>query len=128
MFYTPSLFEPESFITLIKESFYLKKARYDVPESKYLAPETDVIISIVCEYYNVVFEDLLISRRGFFNKPRNVVIYLLRHIRGDDLNSIKEVFHINTYITVSSIVQKIAYMTKTDRKLGKEIQTLKEIK
>lgn len=122
----PSLFGPESFITLIKERFYLKKARYEVPESKHLAPEPGIIISIVCEYFNVVFDDLLVSRRGVFNKPRNVAIYLLRQIRGDDLNSIKEVFHINTYSTVSSIVQKIACMTKTDKKLGKEIQTLKE--
>ncbi|MBU3947426.1 MAG: transposase [Proteobacteria bacterium] len=122
----PSLFGPESFIAQIKEKYYLKKARYEVPESKHLAPEPDVIISIVCEYYNVVFEDLLISRRGVFNKPRNVAIYLLRQIRGDDLNSIKEVFHINTYSTVSSIVQKIACMTKADKKLRKEIQTLKE--
>ncbi len=59
----PSLFGPESFITLIKERFYLKKARYEVPESKHLAPEPGLIISIVCEYYNVVYDDLLISRR-----------------------------------------------------------------
>ncbi|MBU1056637.1 MAG: hypothetical protein KKC46_22820 [Proteobacteria bacterium] len=86
----------------------------------------DIIISIVCEYYKVVFDDLLISRRGLFIKPRNIATYLLRQIRGDDLNSIKEVFHINTYSTVSSIIQKIGCMTKTDRKLRKEIQTLKE--
>ena len=68
----------------------------------------------------------MISRRGVFNKPRNVAIYLLRQIRGDDLNSIKKEFKINAYSTVSSIVQKISRFTKTDGKLGKEVRILKE--
>jgi REP-associated tyrosine transposase len=121
-----SLFGSESFMTRIKEIFYLEKTKYEVPESKHLAPEPDVIIGAVCKYYKVAFDDLLISRRGVFNKPRNITIYLLRHIRGDDLNSIKNTFHINAYSTVSSIVQKIKRLTKTDRRLRKEVQTLRE--
>ena len=122
----PALFGPESFIFQIKEKFYLDKNRYEVPESKCLAPTSDVILDAVCKCYNVDAKDLLISRRGVVNKPRNVAIYLLRQIRGDDLNSIKKEFKINAYSTVSSIVQKISHLTKTDGRLGKEVQTLKE--
>ncbi len=122
----PSLFGPGSFISQIKEKYYLNKNKYEVPESKCLAPTPDVIIDAVCKYYNVDVKDLLISRRGVFNKPRNVAIYLLRQIRGDDLNSIKKEFKINAYSTVSSIVQKISRFTKTDGKLGKEVRILKE--
>ena len=32
---------------------------------------------------------MLVSRRGVFNKPRNVAIYLLRNIRGDNPNDKK---------------------------------------
>ena len=32
-----------------------------------------------------VTKDLVISRRGYFNEPRNVAIYLIRHLRGDKL-------------------------------------------
>jgi len=122
----PSLFGPESFISQIKEKYYLNKTRYEVPESKCLAPTPDVIIDAVCKYYNVYHKDLLIPRRGVFNMPRNVAIYLMRQMRGDDLNSIKKVFKINAYSTVSSIVHKISHLTKTDGKIGKEIQILKE--
>ena len=122
----PSLFGPKNFITQIKEKFYLNRNSYEVPESKRWAPTADVIIDAVCKYYNVAFNDLLISRRGVFNKPRNIAIYLLRQIRGDDLNSIKEIFRINTYSTVSSIVQKISRFIKTDRKIRKEVQVIKE--
>jgi putative transposase len=57
----PSLFGPESFVTHIRENFYLKKKRYEVPDSKSLAPAVDVIISAVCKYYGVTFDDLLVS-------------------------------------------------------------------
>jgi len=122
----PSLFGPESFISQIKEKFYLKKNRYEVPESKCLAPTPDVIINAVSKYYNSDVKKLLISRRGVINKPRNIAIYLLRQIRGDDLNRIKKEFNINAYSTVSSIIQKTSHLVKTDGKIGKEIQALKE--
>ncbi len=121
----PSLFGPESFISQIRERYYLKKNSYEVPESRQLAPEPDAIIDAVCRYYKVDFDDLLISRRGFFNTPRNVAIYLLRHLRGDDLNSIREIFLINTYSTVSSIVQKTGRLKTKDKKIRKDIQMLK---
>lgn len=121
----PSLFGPERFISQIRESYYLKKNSYEVPESRRLAPGPDAIIGAVCEYYKVGFDDLLISRRGFFNTPRNLAIYLLRQIRGDDLNSIKKLFQIKTYSTVSSIVQKTAHRNTTDRKIRRDIKALK---
>ena len=121
----PSLFGPGDFINQIRERYYLKKNSYEVPESRRLAPEPEAIIGAVCQYYKVEFDDLLNTRRGVFNTPRNVAIYLLRHIRGDELNSIKELFQINTYSTVSSNVQKIAHLKTTDKKTRKDIQAIK---
>jgi len=122
----PSLFGPENFITQIRERYYLRKNSYEVPESRQLAPDADVVIRAVCDNYNVGLDDLLISRRGHFNAPRNVAIYLLRHLRGDDLNSIKDAFQIKTYSTVSSIVQKTAHLKATNRKIRKDIQSIKK--
>jgi REP element-mobilizing transposase RayT len=121
----PSLFGPENFISQIRERYYFRKNSYEVSEAKQLAPEADAIIKAVSDYYKVGFDDLLISRRGYFNAPRNVAIYLLRHLRGDDLNSIKDVFQIKTYSTVSSIVQKTALLKATNRKVRKDIQLIK---
>ena len=121
----PSIFGPESFITKIREKYYFIKTDYEIPESKSLAPSSDDIISAICGYYNVSFNELLVTRRGVFNKPRNVAIYLLRNIRGDNLNDIKNIFQINAYSTVSSIIQTVSKMNKFDRKFRQQIEAIK---
>ena len=90
---TLSLFGPENFITAIKEKYYFKKKNYEVPESKNLAPTSDAIISAVCEHYGVSFNELLITRRGILNEPRNIAVYLIRQIRDENLNSIGELLN-----------------------------------
>ena len=117
----PSIFGPENFIAQIKERFYFSKTDYEIPESKTLAPSADDIIAAICSYYNVAFNDLLVSRRGFFNKPRNVAIYLMRNIRGDNLNDIRSCFQINAYSTVSSVIQKVAKLNKSDRSIRQQV-------
>ncbi len=80
---------------------------------------------MICGHYDVSFSELLESRRGVFNKPRNVAIYLLRNLRGDNLNDIKNIFQINAYSTVSSIIQTVSRLTKSDRKFRQQIEELK---
>jgi putative transposase len=120
----PSFFGPESFITGIKEKYYFKKKSCEIPESKSLAPTSDSIISLVCEHYGVSFNELLITRRGIFNEPRNIAVYLLRHIRGENLNNISELFNIKAYSTVSSIIRKVSSLKKCDKKLKKRIDNI----
>lgn len=122
----PSFFGPESFITGIKEKHYFKKKNYEVPESKNLAPTSDSIISAVCEHYRVSFNDLLITRRGIFNEPRNIAVYLLRQIRGENLSSIGEQFNIKAYSTVSSILRRVARLKKYDRKIKSRIEKIQD--
>ena len=62
----PSIFGPESFIRHIKEEFYSKKKSFEVPESKKLAPDADMIIQEVCEYYDVFL------KRYVYNQKRMV--------------------------------------------------------
>lgn len=121
----PALFGPANFLTQIKEKYYFQKKSYEVPESKQLAPATDTIINAVCEFYDVTYDDLLTTRRGVFNKPRNIAIFLLRQLRGDELNCIKTMFQINTYSTVSSAIQKVSGLVKNDRKIRKEVRLIK---
>lgn len=120
----PSIFGPESFVTKIKESYYFKKKDYEIPESKKLAPTAAMVIEAVCDHYKVSFSDLLISKRGYFNKPRNVGIYLLRQNRGENLYSIGAMFDIRAYSTVSSIIRRVARLKKHDRKIRKQIEQI----
>jgi REP element-mobilizing transposase RayT len=122
----PSFFGPESFITEIKEKYYFKKKSREVPESKSLAPTSDIIISSVCKNYGISFNELLITRRGISNEPRNIAVYLLRQIRGDSLNSIGKFFNIKSYSTVSSILGRVSSLRKHDKKIKKQIEKIQE--
>jgi len=122
----PSFFGPESFITGIKEKYYFKKKSYEIPEIKSLAPTSDMIIFAVCENYGVSFNELLITRRGTFNEPRNIAVYLLRQIRGENLNDIGELFNIKAYSTVSGIIRRISRLKKYNRKIKKHIEKIQD--
>ena len=104
---------------LIKSSF--KKKSLEIPELKKLAPNVDIIIQEVCKYYSVSFKDLLITKRGWLNKPRNIAIYLIRFMRSEQLLKIADIFNIRGYSTVSSIIQRIGDSRKKDTKIFKEI-------
>lgn len=120
----PSVFGPESFMTRIKEQYYFKKKNYEVPDSKKLAPKARTIISAVCDYYAVSFDDLLMTRRGIFNEPRSVTVYLLRHLRGESLKGIGNHFNIKAYSTVSSIIRRVSRLKETDKGLEKRLRDL----
>jgi chromosomal replication initiation ATPase DnaA len=51
-------------------------------------------ILAVRQHFVVSFNELLITRRGNFNGPRNIAVYLLRQIRGENLNNIGEQFKV----------------------------------
>ncbi len=120
----PSFFGPKSFITGIKEKYYFKEKSYEIPESKSPALTCDSIISLVCEHYGVSFNELLITRRGIFNEPRNIAVYLLRQMRGENLNDIRNLFNIKAYSTVSSIIRRVSGLKKSDGKLKKRIENI----
>ncbi|MCP3892618.1 MAG: transposase, partial [Desulfobulbaceae bacterium] len=84
----PSLLGPERFTTKIRKEFYFKKKSREIPESKQLAPTPNIILEEVCHYYNVTPDELRITRRGWFNRPRNVAIYLIRMLCAKKLTDI----------------------------------------
>ena len=120
----PALMGSDDFVDKIKTIFYSKKRHVEVPESKSLAPETSRIIEEVCKFYNVNRDDLLSSRRGHFNEPRNVTIYLIRSLRHETLREVGESFGIDRNSTVSSIVERLKTEAKRNKKLKKRIEKL----
>jgi len=69
---------------------------------------------------------MLKTRRGSFNEPRNVAVYLLRHMRGESLENIGKQFNIRAYSTVSSIIRRVSRLKKGDRKMRNQICTIKD--
>jgi hypothetical protein len=70
------------------------------------------------------FIELLISRRGYFNEPRNVAIYVIRHIRGDKLKEVGGLFGISKNSTISSIDRRLKGEMKSNKRLKKAIEKI----
>jgi hypothetical protein len=123
----PIMMGSKHFMDKVKEMFFPNKRHEDVPESRSLAPEVNKIIKEVCKFYNVKNQELFTSRRGSFNEPRNVAIYLIRNLRGETLKGVGEVFGINRNSTVSSVVVRLNSEIKKNKKIKKRVEDLKAI-
>jgi len=117
----PSCLGPAEFIDRVKGQYYELKTSDEIPQARALAPDKDQIIEIVCSYYQIKPEDLFVSKRGCFNEPRNVGIYLFRKLRQDHLKEIGESFRIKKYSSVSSIIERLKARMNADRKLKSRV-------
>ena len=67
---------------------------------------------------------MLVSKRGLFNEPHNVAIYLNRRLRGDSLKHIAEQFQVKKYSSVSSVIERMKAAIENDRRLRSRIENL----
>ena len=78
----PSILGSEDFINRVKEKFFLKKIDDEIPQAKELAPDVDRIKTVICQFYKISNSELLSAKRGVFNEPRNVAVFLTRRLTG----------------------------------------------
>ncbi|UCG66506.1 MAG: transposase [Deltaproteobacteria bacterium] len=123
----PPVLGSKKFIDKVKNLFFSDKSHEEIPEAKILAPDPDRILGAVSNLYNVGMDDLVRSRRGYFNEPRNVAIYLTRRLRGDTLKVVGEVFGINKNSTVSSSVDRVKYEMTRDKGIRLRVEELIKI-
>lgn len=123
----PAMLGSLDFINKVKEKFFSEKTDDEVPQSRELAPDPYQIQKIVCEYYGIDREKLLLSRRGIFNEPRNMAIYLTRRFRGDSLKQIGQHFQLKKYSSVSSIIARTNQAVSKDKKLRNRLEQLVSI-
>jgi REP element-mobilizing transposase RayT len=114
----------EKFIEKIKRNFFSEKGYIETPQAKELSPGFERINIEVCQLYKVDQVILFTSKRGEFNKPRNVAIYLARRLRRGTLEEIGKFFGIEKYSSVSSIVERIKNHLQVDKILAKEVEIL----
>ncbi len=120
----PPVIGSKGFVDRIKKIYFGMKRHGEVPEAGILAPEINRIKEEVCKLYGVNKSNLFVSRRGYFNEPRNVAIYLVRGVRGERLKDIGQEFGIEKYSTVSSIVKKIKGEMVRNRNLKSRVEKL----
>ena len=123
----PSMVGSETFVSRMKEKFFHSKQHEEVPASRSLAPEVEEIKEAVCRDYSVENDTLLSSRRGVFNEPRNVAMYLTRRLRGERLEDIGRGFNISKYSSVSSAIEKIRKEILTNATLKRRISKLEAL-
>lgn len=107
-----------------RKNFFPRKNPLKFRSQKKLAPDADMIIQEVCKYYDVFLKDLFITKRGWFNKPRNIAIYLIRFMRSKQLLKIAEIFNIKGYSTVSNAIHRLGDLRKKDKKIRKDIDSI----
>ncbi len=117
----PSMLGSKEFISWVKDRFFKKKIKKEIPASKGLAPDLDRIISEVSRYYDTRPTALTAVRRGIENEPRDVAIYLIRSMRSEPLMRIGAGFGLNRYSSISSVVMRVKTKLKKDRKFKERL-------
>ena len=70
----PVILGSKSFVERIKDKFFNSKDFEEIPETRSLAPDIDKIKQAVCNAYKIKESELYVTRRGYFNEPRNIAI------------------------------------------------------
>lgn len=120
----PSVLGSESFVNSIKEKFFDLKNYEEIPESRRLAPDVKRIMGEVCLFYGVDESELYPSRRGQYNEPRNIAIYLMRSLRCEGLKEIGDVFGIGKISSVSSVIQRVKEGIRNDKIIKERVEEL----
>ncbi len=123
--YLPSIMGDKNFMAWIKGRFFEKKIHQEVPASKGLAPDNGTILHTVARFYRREPKALTDSRRGVANEPRDVAIYLIRTMRAVPLQHIGDIFHLNRYSSVSSVVYRVKTRIMKDRKFENRVRKIK---
>jgi chromosomal replication initiation ATPase DnaA len=84
-----------------------------------------IIKKKVCDMYGIDKAELLRSRRGVNNEPRNVAIYLTRYLRGDSLEVIGQAFDMDKSSSVSSVIERTKALITDNTRIKKRVDTIK---
>jgi putative transposase len=120
----PSVMGSERFMMWVKEHFFNTKRHREVPESKVLAPEREMIQNEVCREYQIDEGVLLKVRRGVSNEPRDVFLYLIRRLREDGLKEIAKEFGLHHYSSITNAIDRVHKQLLQDRRLRKRIEMI----
>jgi hypothetical protein len=123
----PAVLGSEIFYRKIKGEFGHAEPDSDVPQVRDLLPDASHIMKMVCHSYRVTEDILLRSRRGLFNEPRDLAIYLVRRLRGDSLKCIGRDFKISKISSVSSAIRSISVKMEIDKALRDRVEEIRQL-
>ena len=118
----PPFFGPKKFTDWVKSKYYAGKTNPEVPQEQQLVPSPSLIKQVVCEFYGIDEEVLHRTKRGEFNEPRNVAIFLGRKLRRDDLKTLAREFQTESYSSIGSSLERMRKRLQEDRDLKARVE------
>ena len=123
----PSILGSAMFKEKMGNKFAQLRFQREVPASRELAPTPEKIIDLTCAHFRVRKNELLRSRRGTENLPRDIAIWLVRQKCRKTLAETGSHFAIEKYSTVSSAIERIKARKIHDRQLRHHLQALEKM-
>lgn len=122
----PAVLGPPDFLDWVKETYYKIETNNETPQIRELRPDVETIFSSVCRYYGIDRERLFITKRGEFNEPRSVAIYLVRSLRRESLIDTGRYFQIDNYSSVSSVIERFKTRMNNNRTIRNRMKAIRE--
>ena len=82
---------------------------------------------MICHFYQIDEGRLLSVRRGTENEPRNVAIYMMRFLCGEQLLTIGTEFNLRKHSSVSSVLERTQKRLHKDHRFRKRLKRLERI-
>lgn len=119
-----------SFREWVKRSFVKDQIEnYEIPEAnkKTAGPTADQVLKVITKWYKVDMTQLKVKRRGVGNEPRQVGIYLCRHLCGLSLKDINSIFSLDAYTTTSMAIAKVKKNISGDKSFKDRVEKIKSL-
>jgi hypothetical protein len=119
----PSIYGDESFREAIQGKIRKMRKEDEIPEMKRErgTPGIKEVEERVCEVYGVERKELKRKRRGYWNEPRNVAIYLSRSVGGVKLTEIGKRWGELHYSSVSGMMYKVKKKMQEDKGFRRKV-------
>jgi chromosomal replication initiation ATPase DnaA len=120
----PPFYGGKQFVKWVKKIFIKDRREREIPDSVYLTPNRSRIKAEVCETFQTQESDLLKTRRGVRNEPRDVAIYLIRMLRQEGLRDIGKEFGLGSYSSVSSAIDRVKSQMAKDHRFRLRVKEI----
>ena len=120
----PAIWGSQGFREKIRKRLAKRGMDYEIPERKRQqdSPSLKKIEEAVIRSYGISKQELLRKRRGFFNEPRNLAIYLGRMVGGYRLKEIGNRWGQLQYSSVSRMVDSARQLIQKDRSFRQRVE------
>lgn len=121
-----SLLGSNDFIERVKLRFGKSQFEQELTTTTDLSISADQILEVVATGYGIKKSELITSKRGENNFPRDLAMYLIKHYRMDTLKTIAGYFGAIHYSTVSNGIARAKRMIESDARYRHQLEEIEK--